>query len=256
MVEGKSGHTSRHAAVSAIAAAVALVLSSSAALALGTSGPRSMGADAIGGTGRTASSDAIGGTGRTLTADAIGGTGRKVSSDAIGGTGRTLTADAIGGTGRKVSSDAIGGTGRTASSDAIGGTGRTERSTLFAGQVEAVDPTASTMTLLGQTIPTPAAKTLAAGQHVAVLGYLTAADKIIVTAIRDVPEYYVAGASGVKITGKITAIDPALGLLMIGRQVVDYTGMLGSGQPSFAVGSVVRISGIQPVGGGVILATD
>jgi hypothetical protein len=109
---------------------------------------------------------------------------------------------------------------------------------------------------LGQTIRTPVAKTLAAGQHVAVLGYLTAADKIVVTSIRDIPELYVAGASGVTITGKISAVNPALGIFVIGRQVVDYTSMLGSGQPSFAVGSIVRITGIQPVGGGVILATD
>jgi hypothetical protein len=223
--------------------------------AIGGTG-RKVSTDAIGGTGRTVADDAIGGTGRTLTADAIGGTGRSASSDAIGGTGRKVSTDAIGGTGRTVADDAIGGTGRKVSTDAIGGTGRHARSTLFAGQIESVDSATSTLTLLGQKIQTSAARTLVAGQHVAVFGYLTSSGGIVVTAVRDVPDVYVPGASHVTITGKVSAVNDALGVLMIGRQAVDYTALLASGQVSFVVGSVVRLSGIQPVGGGIIIATN
>ena len=227
MVVGQSELKSRHPATSALLASVALILSSGPAMATGAAG-----------------GDAIGGTGRTLTADAIGGTGRSASSDAIGGTGR------------KVSTDAIGGTGRTVADDAIGGTGRHARSTLFAGQIESVDSDTSTLTLLGQKIQTSAARTLVAGQHVAVFGYLTSSGGIVVTAVRDVPNVYVPGASRVTITGKVSAVNDALGVLMIGQQAVDYTALLASGQVSFVVGSVVRLSGIQPVGGGIIVATN
>ena len=251
MVVGQSELKSRHPATSALLASVALILNSGAAMATGAAG-----GDAIGGTGRTLTADAIGGTGRKVSTDAIGGTGRTVADDAIGGTGRTLTADAIGGTGRSASSDAIGGTGRKVSTDAIGGTGRQARSTLFAGQIESVDSDTSTLTLLGQKIQTSAARTLVAGQHVAVFGYLTSSGGIVVTAVRDVPDVYVPGASHVTITGKVSAVNDALGVLMIGRQAVDYTALLASGQVSFVVGSVVRLSGIQPVGGGIIVATN
>ena len=238
MVEGQSELKSRHLAASALLSAVALIISSGAAMATGVSG------DAIGGTGRTLTADAIGGTGRSASSDAIGGTGRKVSTDAIGGTGRTLTADAI------------GGTGRSASSDAIGGTGRQSKSALFAGQIESVDAAASKLTILGQTIQTAAAKTLAAGQYIFVFGHMTPASDMVVTAVRVVPDLYVPGASRVTITGRVSEVNAALGVLMVGRQAVDYTALLASGKEEFVVGSLVSLTGIQPLIGGVIIATN
>ena len=259
MVEENRQRSSIRLAVAALLPATALLLGSNSALATGSVAHKGSLTDAIGGTGRT---EAIGGTGRT---EAIGGTGRKTTTEAIGGTGRTEAiggtgrTEAIGGTGR---TEAIGGTGRTEAiggtgrTEAIGGTGRTESTLLLAGQVEAVDSKASTVTVLGQSVRIAAASTASVGDNIAVLGRLDAAGKIIVAKVRMVADTYVAGASRVTVTGKVTAIDAARGVLMVGRQQVDFTALLASGNLDVAVGNVVKISGIQPVSGGTILATE
>jgi hypothetical protein len=228
-------------------------------------------AEAIGGTGRT---EAIGGTGRKTTIDAIGGTGRTEAiggtgrtepiggtgrTEAIGGTGRT---EAIGGTGRKTTIDAIGGTGRagaiggTGRTEAIGGTGRAEAAILLAGQLETVDVRKSTLTILGQSLRTTRARTVAVGENVAVFGRVNAAGEVVVTDVRPFADGYVPGASRVTITGKVTAIDTRRGVMTIGRQPVDFTALLAGSTPELAVGKVVTISGTQPVPGGIILASD
>ena len=227
MVEENRKNSSIRLAVAALLPATALFFGSSSALATGLISHSGSLTDAIGGTGRT---DAIGGTGRT---EAIGGTGR---TEAIGGTGRT---------------EAIGGTGRT---EAIGGTGRTGSTILLAGQVEAVDLRASTVTVLGQSVRTAAAGKISLGDNIAMVGRLDAAGNLVVAQVRPVADAYVAGASRVTITGKITGVDAARAVLTIGRQQVDFSALLASGTLDLAAGSVVTMSGIQPVSGGIILA--
>ena len=260
MVEENRKNPSIRLAVAALLPATALLFGSSSALATGLISHKGSLTDAIGGTGRTEAiggtgrTEAIGGTGRT---EAIGGTGRKTAIDAIGGTGRTAAiggtgrTEAIGGTGRKTTIDAIGGTGRT---EAIGGTGRTESTILLAGQVEAVDLRASTVTVLGQSVRTAAAGKISLGDNIAMVGRLDAAGNLVVAQVRPVADAYVAGASRVTITGKITGVDAARAVLTIGRQQVDFSALLASGTLDLAAGSVVTMSGIQPVSGGIILA--
>ena len=268
MVEENRKNPSIRLAVAALLPATALLFGSSSALATGLISHKGSLTDAIGGTGRT---EAIGGTGRT---EAIGGTGRTAAiggtgrTEAIGGTGRT---EAIGGTGRKTTIDAIGGTGRaeaiggtgrteaiggTGRTEAIGGTGRAEAAILLAGQLETVDVRKSTLTILGQSLRTTRARTVAVGENVAVFGRVNAAGEVVVTDVRPFADGYVPGASRVTITGKVTAIDTHRGVMTIGRQPVDFTALLAGSTPELAVGKVVTISGTQPVPGGIILASD
>jgi hypothetical protein len=60
----------------------------------------------------------------------------------------------------------------------------------------------------------------------------------------------------VTITGRVSEVNAALGVLMVGRQAVDYTALLASGKEDFVVGSLVSLTGIQPLIGGVIIATN
>ena len=68
---------------------------------------------------------------------------------------------------------------------------------------------------------------------------------------------YVAGASSVLISGKVTSVNSTIGQLKIGNTVVDFTPLLVT-QPGLTVkvGENVRVSGIQPVSRGAILASE
>jgi hypothetical protein len=47
-----------------------------------------------------------------------------------------------------------------------------------------------------------------------------------------------------------------MGTLMIGRQTIDFTAALSGAGVTPAAGEVIAVMGIQPVSGGVILASE
>jgi hypothetical protein len=65
---------------------------------------------------------------------------------------------------------------------------------------------------------------------------------------------YVPGATKVVLKGKITSVNGSVGTLFIGKQAVDYTGLLASGTASVKVGDDLTIVGTQPAINGVVLA--
>ena len=212
------------------------------------------GADAIIGTG----ADAIIGTG----ADAIIGTGaqKSASTDAIIGTGKKRQAiigtgaDAIIGTG----ADAIIGTGaqKSASTDAIIGTGKT--AVLLVGPIDSVNVATGTISVLGKTLRMPSTErisaALAAGTQlvVAVSGKLSANGTTEQMKLRFVPVDYVAGATKVLASGRVSSFDSATGTMRIGSLTVDINSASFNKSPS--LGSVVQVAGTQPLRKGTVLA--
>jgi hypothetical protein len=233
---------------SAIAPAASAKSKSDAIIGTGVDAIIGTGIDAIIGTGRTksASTDAIIGTGRGGKANAIIGTG----ADAIIGTG----IDAIIGTGRtkSASTDAIIGTGV----DAIIGTGRVKL--LAFGPVDSVDPVARTIDVMGKSYALMStervAAEMAAGRQltVSVTGVLGEKGSARSAALALLTTDYVAGASRVITTGKITAVDQSLGTLVIGKLVVDYSAVDLPRLPQ--VGDIAAVAGVQPSRGGTVFA--
>jgi hypothetical protein len=181
--------------------------------------------------------------------DAIIGTGRSksLSTDAIIGTGKAAKRDAIIGTG----ADAIIGTG----ADAIIGTGK--QLTLLLGAVDRVDLVNNAITVLNRTLKLPAGHAIpdaaAAGQlMVLVSGKISATGAVEQMQLRFLKADYVAGASKVALSGQVNELDARRGWMKIGGVSIDINAAAGSKTPS--VGSVVVVTGTQPMRNGIVLA--
>jgi hypothetical protein len=202
---------------------------------------------------KPASSRAIIGTG----ADAIIGTG----ADAIIGTGlqKARKGQAIIGTG----ADAIIGTG----ADAIIGTGLQKNSGVtlaLKGPVTNVDLAAGTASVLGRQLRVPStalltdiSDALAAGTtpELAVLSRIGSDGKFVGATARRVYEQYVAGATKVVVTGKLTSVDAATAKATINGMMVDYSALLSNANVDLAAGQVVTLVGTLPQAGGQMIVT-
>jgi hypothetical protein len=77
-------------------------------------------------------------------------------------------------------------------------------------------------------------------------GNLTAASVLITK------DQYVAGATKVKIQGKVASVNRTTGQITVGNAVIDASAFI-SHDTSLSVGETVTIKGIQPVLAGVVL---
>jgi hypothetical protein len=132
---------------------------------------------------------------------------------------------------------------------------------MILGPVEAVDLRAATIQVLGQTVRFPESAQqrillrLVPGNVVAVRGQILTAGEIAATAVSITAHQYVAGAQPVFVRGVVTALRADVGVLLIGRLSVDYTGALYSlDAGSLSEGAEVVFSGIQAVPNGSALA--
>ena len=199
---------------------------------------------------------------KSIDGDAIIGTGRsKVSSDAIIGTGRTIKPEAIIGTGRTAQADAIIGTGRSADDgDAIIGTGKTQ--VFLAGPIDSFDRNRGTISIFGRVMQVAKESTSTtqmfdaleggAAIQIAVSGRLERNGRLSNTNAYVLKTPYVAGASKITLTGRISAIDASTGRALVGKSIVDFSAINGS--RSIAIGDVITMSGTMPQFGQPILA--
>jgi hypothetical protein len=244
------------------AIAVALSLAGATAVAKNASSNVIIGGDTeviIGGDRqKSASTDVI-----------IGGDRQKsASTDVIigGDRQRTASTDVIigGDRQRTASTDVIIGGDRqkSASNDVIiGGDNRALRNALAVGPVETVDRSSKTFRILGQSYKAVGSidsfAALADSQQlVAVIGDEKSVGGLSPKAVLKLNETYVPGSTKVMLKGKVGSVNAAMGTLMIGRQVIDFTSVLSSTGVTPVAGEVIAVVGIQPVSGGLILASE
>jgi len=125
---------------------------------------------------------------------------------------------------------------------------------LVSGPVDAVS--ADSVAVLGRSIATNDAYRVVVGQRVNVYGVLKE-DGSIADAELESISAYVPGADPVYVRGVITQADASTGTAQVGGLSIDYTSLLSSTEfTAPQVGETVEISGTQPAGGGVVLATE
>ena len=124
---------------------------------------------------------------------------------------------------------------------------------LLIGPVEAINARAGVVTILGQKVIYSAAGKLVVGDGVAVFGHTSANGSFVATSITDEGQY-VAGATMVFLSGKVQKADPAVGRVAVGGLSVDLTAAMSNGVVAPVVGTEIRLKGIQPVAGGLVLA--
>ena len=133
---------------------------------------------------------------------------------------------------------------------------------MLVGSVDSVDYRGLSLQALGQVVRitnSKAAKKVLLGVRpgslIEVRGQISRPGEIQATSISLVSKDYVAGAQNVIVRGLVTSIKPAIGQLVIGRLVVDYTGALHTLDPaSLAVGSEFVAFGIRPLPQGALVA--
>jgi hypothetical protein len=187
--------------------------------------------------------------------DAIIGTGRSKHSNAIIGTG----ANAIIGTGV----NAIIGTG--ANGNAIIGTG-SQKLVVARGPIDSFDLKTGTATVMGRTFAFPQngkgsmairqSLLIGDGAQVTVFGKLAADGSLKAPSIAIDSTQYVAGASEVVASGRVTKVDAAVGKATVGRVVIDYTALLASKEISLKLGELVVVVGTRPAQDSAVQATS
>ena len=242
-------------AITPIAAAVASVLALASTVAVnGTAFAKTQ----VAARGSSVYPSAIIGTGT----EAIIGTGTEAiigtGTEAIIGTGT----EAIIGTG----TEAIIGTGTEAiigtGTEAIIGTGRL---VAVQGAIESIDQSKQSVRVLGREFVLGAESRLftdieaaylgGAQVQVAVDGIVGRKGKLSQTRLRVISHDYVAGASEVVLSGVIRSVDRMAGQLVIGKTTVDFTATLAAGKDlALEAGTVISVTGTQPVPNGTILA--
>jgi hypothetical protein len=88
--------------------------------------------------------------------------------------------------------------------------------------------------------------------QIAVSGRLERTGKLSSTSAHVLRAPYVAGASKITLTAKISAIDATTGRALIGKSIVDISAISSIG--SVGIGDVVTVSGTMPQFGQPILA--
>jgi hypothetical protein len=147
-------------------------------------------------------------------------------------------------------------------------TGHAQELAVF-GPVEQSSPTASSITVLGQTYGvTPSVavvigakrysvaetfRLIRSGTYVSIVGSQTADGKLLAKEILVSRRAYVPGASEVFVSGLVTAFDISTGVAQIGPLKIDTTTFLPTNSAeAFAVGSHIEATGKQALPGGVL----
>src|SRR5262245_2700693 len=133
---------------------------------------------------------------------------------------------------------------------------------MLVGAVDSVDPQGFSLQALGQVVRLAnshkSRKLLLGvrpGSVIEVRGRIAGPGEIQATSIALVSKYYVAGAQNVMVRGLVTSVKRAIGQLVIGRLLVDYTGALHSLDPaSVRVGTEFVAIGIRPLAQGAFVA--
>ena len=133
---------------------------------------------------------------------------------------------------------------------------------MLVGSVDSVDYASLSLQALGQVVRLENSKAtkrallgIRPGSLIEVRGRIAGPGEIQATSVSLISKYYVAGAQNVMVRGLVTSVKPAVGQLMIGRLLVDYTGALHSLDPaSVTVGSQFVALGIQPLPQGALVA--
>jgi hypothetical protein len=111
--------------------------------------------------------------------------------------------------------------------------------------------------LLGNVVAGTAVAGLNVGDYVAVLGQPAVAGYLLAERVVLLSAEYVPGASRVLIKAVIDSVDTSIARATVAGLSVDYaTTLSSSAQIAIAGGSVVEVSGIQPVASGVMLADE
>ena len=127
---------------------------------------------------------------------------------------------------------------------------------LVFGPIDTIYDDLSMLEVLGQTISFSDLddQSLSPGTLIYVFGYVLGDGYAVGTAILQSTEQNVPGATPLYVSGYLSAVDPVLGTLQIGRLVVNYTNLLSNGDLVLGNG-VVSVTGVQPTSEGVVLAT-
>ena len=144
----------------------------------------------------------------------------------------------------------------------IGGDIRAPKNALLVGPIDAVDALAGTVSTLGRTFKASSdnvfaiANKIGGGNQpmVAVLGLTQKDGTVAAKSMVMLDVAYVPGATKVLLKGHVTSVDSRSGQLAIGKQIVDYSGMLSKAGGAISVGTRVTVVGTQPLAKGVILA--
>ena len=143
--------------------------------------------------------------------------------------------------------------------DAIIGTGK--NAALHIGPVDSVDVAKGTIDSLGKTYAVGAAaatqfaSAIQSGSQVSIVvtGQLDTSGTVSNASLNVSSESYVAGASEVTVSGRVTALNATVGNLQVGKTTVNFGNLVFERAPR--VGDVVVIVGTQPNRGGLVLAT-
>jgi hypothetical protein len=115
-----------------------------------------------------------------------------------------------------------------------------------------LDGTSAKISVLGQVFSTTpeVAGSLAVGDYV-----LAAGNGDELAQVFETGQTYVPGVSPVELRGAVGSVDPSRGTMSVGAVTVDYAAYLVS-EPQFQpqVDQLVEINGLQPAGGGSLLA--
>ena len=130
------------------------------------------------------------------------------------------------------------------------------------GPIDSIDASAGTLKVLGQTYSAGADRTgalefqLRGGVKplVAIIGKPGKGGTLAANSMLMLADSYVAGATRVFLKGKVASLDSTNGKLTIGKQVVDYSAVVGQSDATVAVGAVLTVIGTQPVAAGEVLA--
>src|SRR4249920_47718 len=133
---------------------------------------------------------------------------------------------------------------------------------MLVGSVDSVDYGSLSLQALGQVVRLASSKeakraflSIRPGALIEVRGRIAGPGEVQATSVSLISKYYVAGAQNVMVRGLVTSVNPAIGQLMIGRLLVDYTGALHSlDSASITVGSQFVALGIQPLPQGSLVA--
>src|SRR5690349_10912293 len=140
------------------------------------------------------------------------------------------------------------------------------QTTFVAGALEEISPDSRQITVLGQTYLIDA-KTVfslgskrisnAAGGRVLSLGNWIAVesgDARRATSVSVFTSPYVSGASPVFVSGKVEQVATDLGTIRIGGLTIDASAALPGSLDELQIGTLVEVSGTQPLSQGVLLA--
>jgi methyl-accepting chemotaxis protein len=121
-----------------------------------------------------------------------------------------------------------------------------------AGQVERYEAAAASAWIAGQRIR--GVGPLEIGTHVVVSGLVLPDGSLIARRV-SVAGAYVPGASTVILTGVVRRVDAVTGRALVGSAWIDYTPAMAANPQTPRVGEMMHAQGVQPVVGGIVLAT-